>query len=137
MLRLSHARPLTQVAIGSKRYDQSCKLIADRLYKSAQRMKLEVQEWLKEQLADEKTCKRLMDAYRRVCPEELVQRGAKPANFLLQFSEYIKTENAIHIDDTGDMLDQADYIQWAATKNGGNMSGPAAVAKFERLVTKG
>ena len=118
-----------------------CKRIADRLYQAAMRMPQAHRDWLAEQLGDEKSCKRIMDAFRTVCPESggnvAANSKGKPSTFILQYQEYIRVEQQVLVDDVGEMKNVSDYVSRAATKEGGHMSCAQATAQFETMVKSG
>ena len=114
------------------KFDVDCKKIGDRLYGAARRQNNTA--WLTEQFATEKNTLKVFTKYR----DAMNENGGKPPRpglFVATLKEYMKTEQSVHFDRRGVMMDVVDFVEWAKTRRGGNIQDPeVAIAKFkERL----
>ena len=114
-------------AMATNKYCVDDKLISDRLYHAAAAQGKS--EWIREQLAIPKSCKKLCDAYRERFPN-LKERN-QPGKFLTTYIEEVNAESGIVFDDDGIMMTKDRYIIEAAKPEFGGVGATAAAAEWD------
>ena len=95
----------------SRKFEPTCKLIADRLYKAAAAQGPARTQWLGQELASPESAKKLIMNYKARCgtPGEM-SNGITSGKFILAYYEEIRGETSVFKDVRGEMLCLDDYV---------------------------
>ena len=116
--------PVSEFAL-NQRFENKCKKLLDRIYNQA---RLQGQlTWFAEQKRDPIKCKKMLDYYRN-----LVADDGKPAKFsVAHYEEGFRTEQGVQFAGEGEMMWEAQAVQWWQTIRGGSLSLDAAQARWD------